>query len=362
MNQKDFRNIFSEIKYTEEFKAKMRQRLSEAPQNTEYSQSVEGVEHDRRSNIVRRFSAAAAACVVIAALGLAGYGMKNMLSDNDDVFTPTAAEATTLTSAEETTVPVTESPASDRRGLNFKPYTDLYGMSEEELLEIGKIYYEEAVIRLPFSYLWVSETEPPLLELDFSKTAVKDGYIDYFLITNENIKSMADIRNMFFDVFSDGTPFIDEYFMECEDGIYYSAPSGTGNLYYEDFAMELTEVTGDCIRYTVTGFYNDGISFGTSVYEEEIEFRLERSDDGWKVATTEFAHNGPFDMNAYQAEKEKQQLEKAESEKQKEAEEEAMKNIQEAIDNQKAQEEAEAQIKAAAEAMKNKEEKSTQAE
>lgn len=186
MNQKDLRNIFSEIKYTEEFKAKMRQRLSEAPQNTEYSQSVEGVEHDRRSNIVRRFSAAAAACAVIAALGLAGYGMKNMLSDNDDVFTPTAAEATTLTSAEETTVPMTESPDSDR--------------------------------------------------------------------------------------------------------------------------------------------------------------------------------NAPLDMNAYQAEKEKQELEKAEIEKQKEAKEETEKNIQEAIDNQKEQEKAEAQIKALEEAMKNKEEKSTQAE
>ncbi|MBE6862569.1 MAG: hypothetical protein E7497_06710 [Ruminococcus sp.] len=335
MKQEEFRNIFNDIKYTEEFKAKMRRMLSEEPEKAEYSQSVEGVEIDRRSHIVRTSATIAACAAVAIALGVVGYNMRGMFSEEE----VTLSSPTEQSTEDETTEAET---SETKRKTLFTPYTDLYGKSDDELLEIGRIYYEEAISRYNLNQGSCEWTD--LFELDYEKFIESVDYNAYFLIKDENIKTIADINEVYYSVFTDSWEFDKNYFIEHEDGLYFYEPlvdekMDAKYICYNGYDISFEEATEEIIRYTVTAKFNDGVNYETIVAEVPLEFSLVPTDEGWKVSSFIYAREAPYDPSAFaEAEEKRQQLEELEAEKQEQEAAEAERQIHEA--QRKEQEEA----------------------
>ncbi len=325
MKQEEFRNIFNDIKYTEEFKAKMRQQLSEEPSKAEYSQSVEGVEIDRRSRIVRTAGTIAACTAVAVAIGAVGYNMRGAFTEDEVTLSSPTAQSTEAETTEA------------KRSAVFTPYTELYGKSDEELLEIGKIYYEEAVRRYNLNQQSTSWTD--LFELDYEKVIEPVEYTEYYLIKDENIKTIDDINEVYYSVFIDNWDFERGRFIEQEDGLYYNEPMGVGNIYFNGYDISFDEATEEIIRYTVTAKFNDGVNYEAVAVEVPLEFSLVPTDEGWKVSSFIYAPDAPYELpDDYEAEKKRQELEELEAEKQEQEAAEAEKQIHEA--QKKEQEEA----------------------
>ena len=340
MKQEEFRNIFNNIKYTEEFKAKMRRMISEEPEKAEYSQSVEGVEIDHRSRIVHTSGTIAACAAVAVALGVAGYNMRGMFSEDEVTLSSPTEQSTKAetTKTETTEAETTEAETTEaKRSAIFTPYTDLYGKSDEELLEIGKIYYEEAIRRYNLNQQSTSWTD--LFELDYEKVIEPVEYTEYYLIKDENIKTIDDINEVYYSVFVDNWDFERGRFIEQEDGLYYNEPMGVGNIYYNGYDISFEEATEEIIRYTVTAKFNDGVNYETIVAEVPLEFSLVPTDEGWKVNSFINAPEAPYELPTVdEAEEVRQQLEELEAEKQEQEAAEAERQIHEA--QRKEQEEA----------------------
>ena len=342
MKQEEFRNIFNDITYTEEFKAKMRLRLSQEPSKAEYSQSVEGVEIDRRSRIVRTAGTIAACAAVIIAIGAVGYNMRGAFTE-DEVTLSSSTEQ--LTEAETTKTGTTTEAVSTEaeRKVLFTPYTDLYGKSDEELLEIGRIYYEEAVKR--YNLNQGSNEWTDLFEVDYEKFIEPVEYSRYNFIDDENIKTIDDITEIYYTVFTDNWEFEKDYFIQQEDGLYFYETMGVGNIYYNGYDISFEEATEDIIRYIVIAKFNDGVDYQTDAAEIPLEFSLVPTDEGWKVNSFISAPDFPYDPFAVDEVEKKQELDELE---------EAEKQAQHALEAEK-----QAQIEEAKKAMQNATEEET---
>ncbi len=108
----------------------------------------------------------------------------------------------------------------------------------------------------------------------------------FYLITDEGINSLDDVREDYHSVFSeDYNDTLDELYMEQGGRVYCLNAARGSDIFYE--GSEVVEITGRDegeIRFKVIDSYN-GASFGGEAYTEEREFVIVKEADGnWRVS------------------------------------------------------------------------------
>lgn len=150
MNKDDFRKSYEGIDYTDEFKAKMRKKLSEPPEikmtSDKYDNTVEGEDNMKRSRIVHIVSTIAACGVIAVAGGAIAFAMKDTpdkdskpLTSGQNTSVSTSDTSQTETSATEaiTTQPQTTEEYFNKLGL---PDIDPVNDSDETIAKAIRRY------------------------------------------------------------------------------------------------------------------------------------------------------------------------------------------------------------------------------
>lgn len=150
MNKDDFRKSYEGIDYTDEFKAKMRKKLSEPPEikmtSDKYDNTVEGEDNMKRSRIVHIVSTIAACGVIAVAGGAIAFAMKDTpdkdskpLTSGQNTSVSTSDTSQTETSATEaiTTQPQTTEKYFNKLGL---PDIDPVNDSDETIAKAIRRY------------------------------------------------------------------------------------------------------------------------------------------------------------------------------------------------------------------------------
>lgn len=187
-------------------------------------------------------------------------------------------ETEAATAAEDVTETVTSSAAEDFTFPEDEPAFE--AALDEEVIAAAQALFEKAC-----ETEWNYTVGSPY-ELDVTEYITNEYDWQYYLITEEGINSLDDVRADFHRVFSvDYEDTLDELYVE-EDGRVYCLNGARGSdVFYE--GSEVTEITGRSdgeIRFSVVNSYN-GSSFGGEAYTEETEFVIAREDDGkWKVS------------------------------------------------------------------------------
>ncbi len=122
--------------------------------------------------------------------------------------------------------------------------------------------------------------------LDTSQYVTNEYDWQYYLVTDEGINSLDDVRADFHRVFSEEyDDTLDELYIEKGGRVYCLNGARGSDIFYE--GSEITEITGRSdgeIRFKVVSSYN-GASFGGEAYTEETEFVIIRESDGaWRVS------------------------------------------------------------------------------
>ncbi len=122
--------------------------------------------------------------------------------------------------------------------------------------------------------------------LDTSQYVTNEYDWQYYLVTDEGINSLDDVRADFHRVFSEEyDDTLDELYIEKGGRVYCLNGARGSDIFYE--GSEITEITGRSdgeIRFKVVSSYN-GASFGGEAYTEETEFVIVRESDGaWRVS------------------------------------------------------------------------------
>lgn len=203
------------------------------------------------------------------------------------VTTENAAQATEAVAdennAETTAVAETTAAATEAATEEFTMPEDIPTFEaalEDEVLAAAQELFEKAC-----ETEWRFTVGSPY-DIDTENYITGDYGWQYFLITNEEITSMDDVRADYHEVFSvDYEDTLDELFMESEGRVYCLNGARGSDIFYE--GSEVTEIEGRDdgeIRFKVVDSYN-GASFGGEAYTEEREFVIIKEDDGqWKVS------------------------------------------------------------------------------
>lgn len=151
---------------------------------------------------------------------------------------------------------------------------------DDEVIEAAQLLFEKAC-----ETEWNFTVGSPY-SIDTSEYITNEYDWQYYLITEEGINSLDDVRADFHRVFSEEyDDTLDELYME-RDGRVYCLSGARGSAIFYD-GSEITEITGRSdgeIRFKVVSSYN-GASFGGESYTEETEFVIVRESDGaWRVS------------------------------------------------------------------------------
>ncbi len=316
MKKEDFRKIYEEVDFTDEFKAKMRKKLSEPVQikitSDEYENTVEGVDTMKRNKIMHTVGAIAACGVIVTAVGAVGFAMKGaskndsepMSSASDDITIPSQTEVLSTIiigekSTETTTEAVTEEPTkiiidSENNSTYFNklglPDIDPENDTNEEIIEAVRKYVTAADeysfdTMLPFSY---PETYAEEWYDDINITvedAVKRGdmIIDsknmwYYAFKEDNL-TLEGIKEDVLSVYSEDYRLLNEIwssFKEENGKVYCKFTGGdfAGFLDFSDSRIEIKSKDENKIVADVYINFNDWILEGYHDYyvPEEMKY------------------------------------------------------------------------------------------
>ena len=107
----------------------------------------------------------------------------------------------------------------------------------------------------------------------------------YYLVTDPDVNSLADVENEYHKVFSDKYPNdLKDNFVEKEGRVYgFSGGRGSNIFYSASKVTAVKSVTDDEIFFTVTNYYSGTDIDGSAPYEQEDEFSVVISDNTWRV-------------------------------------------------------------------------------
>ena len=341
MKKDDFRKIYDEIDFTDEFKAKMRKKLSEPAQmrmtSDEYEYTVEGVDTMRRNKIMHTVGAIAACGVLVTAAGAVGFAMKgasknnsepmNSASDETTIPVQTEVLSTIVTgekSTETTTEAVTEEPTKIIIDSENSTYFNKLGLpdidpendTDEELIEAVRKYVAAADdysfdTMLPFSY---PETYAEQWYDDLNITvddAVKRGdmIIDsknmWYYAFKEDSLTLEGIKEDVLSVYSEDYRLLDEIwssFKEENGKIYCKFTGGdfAGFLDFSDSKIEIkskdenkivADVYVDFTDWVTTGYHGYYVPDEMQYlfpedyrYEYPLQITLVCENSGWRVS------------------------------------------------------------------------------
>lgn len=210
-----------------------------------------------------------------------------------DPLEPTKAPETEESEAETKAPEDTSAPAEEATAdPNFNVDTDKYGAvsfkpspdaTNAQLIKAGQTMFETAC-----EYDWKFHVGCPY-PLDYQTYVENDLGWQFFLVTDPNIKSLADVEADYFHVFSESNGSdLDELYVEKNGRLYaLDGARGTDVFYESSVITSVKERTVGKVVFTVENNYS-GDDFGDTPHTETDEFIVEIDDSGsWKV--TKFA-------------------------------------------------------------------------
>ncbi len=158
------------------------------------------------------------------------------------------------------------------------------GEEFEEQLETDVLAAAQELFNKACETEWSFTVGSPY-SLDTSQYISNEYGWQFFLITEDGVDSLDDVRADYHEVFSENyEDNLDEVFME-ENGRAYCLNGARGlDVFYE--GSEVAEITGRTdgeICFRVENSYSDD-GFGGGAYKEDTEFTVVRDSDGvWRV-------------------------------------------------------------------------------
>lgn len=329
MKRDDFRKIYEEIDYTDEFKAEMRKKLSEPAKirttSDEYESSVEGVETINRSRITRTISTIAACGVLVAAGGAIGLAMKGLSNKNSDSLSSVSEEKTKSNVIETSTLTIdTTSEEPTEIIVNNKGYFNKLGLPDidpandtnEEITEAIRKYVTAAdeycfesmlPTSYPENYAYGDENNPYNSDdLKKSKDLLIDSDSIAFYAFKENTLTLNSVKEDVLSVYSKDYKHLNEIwscFKEENGKLYCKWIGGEFEGFY-DFSDSEIEIKSKDENKIIADVYMDFTDWVTTGYNrfdeipEEMKYlfgddykyeypqqiTLIREDNGWRIS------------------------------------------------------------------------------
>lgn len=338
MKKDDFHKIYDDIDFTDEFKAKMRKKLSEPAQirmtSGKYENTVEGVDTMKRNKIMHTLGAIAACGVIVTAAGAVGFAMKGaskhdsepMSSATDDITIPSQTEVlSTIVTGEKSTETTTEAPTkiiinSENNSTYFNklglPDIDPENDTDEEIIEVVRKYVTAAdeysfETMLPFSYPktyaeeWYADINITVDDAVKRGDIIIDSENMWYYAFKENRLTLEGIKEDVLSVYSEDYRLLDEIwscFKEENGKVYCKFTGGdfAGFLDFSDSRIEIkskdenkivADVYVDFTDWTTTGYHDYYVPEEMQylfpedykyVYPQQITLVYENS--GWRVS------------------------------------------------------------------------------
>ncbi len=296
MTGKEYRSVFDAISCSRELQERMEQKLS--GQNA--SECVCGVRVVQQKNRLCQ-CLGIAACLAVILLGSAAAALNGKAPTTP--FSNTTSEQTSEISTEESSeTRITEQPTSESAPLLYPgkdipiyddfPMQELSQLSDEQLIQIGKKYYDAAFRLLH------PDSAPPYLFF-YPKTdehSSDENHIQYCPVGIDSVKTIADVRNDFYSVFTSDwdSSILDECFAEMDGRLYYCTNNPYVSIYPSDYVLELDTVTENEIYYSYR-MVHENVTEEDRFKNVALPFTLKRTEEGWKVSV----FISPFDVHTF---------------------------------------------------------------
>ncbi len=340
MKRKDFNDMFDSIKCSADFCEHMEQLLQAPPQKcAEFSETINDyAETDKRRPIIHWVSLAVACIAVTLCIGgAAGLSMRSDLpsdpaitlesmgtavqettadsttiseqqiaaetqqtsvlqtsalhtkasyattqelcslplasqrEETDDAVSETEATSTATLSTETTTT-VTEAVQTDAEPTNE---TETTVVNEEGAMTFGYGYYKPALefdtlfLYCPYRYDY----------MNMEGRAFEQDGLHWFPVTDTAVSSIADVKADFYELFTEDwdSSFIDAFFLDTEDGLYYCGDTLDSSDVYSDYELVFVSASDTELKFTAIVSYTDGS-------KKETPFVLIMTEDGWRIS------------------------------------------------------------------------------
>ncbi|MBO5318614.1 MAG: hypothetical protein J6B01_02255 [Ruminococcus sp.] len=317
MKKDDFRKIYDEIDYTDEFKAEMRKKLSEPAQirmtSDEYENIVEGVDTMKRNKIMHTLSAIAACGVIVTAAGAVGFAMKGasknnsepMSSADDDITISSQTEVlSTIVTGEKSTIPSqtealstiiidensTEQTTKDVSDSgNNSTYFNKLGLpdidpendTDEEIIEAVRKYVAAAddysfETMLPSSYPetyaeeWYDDINITVYDAVKRGDMIIDSENMWYYAFKEDSLTLEGIKEDVLSVYSEDYRLLDEIWSSFkeENGKIYCKFTGGDFAGFLDFSDSKIEIKSKDENKIVADVYVDFTDWVTTGYHD----------------------------------------------------------------------------------------------
>lgn len=309
MKKEDFRKIYDEIDFTDEFKAEMRKKLSEPAQirmtSDEYEYTVEGVDTMKRNKIMHTVGAIAACGVLVTAAGAVGFAMKGaskhdtepMSSASDETTIPAQTEIlSTIVTGEKSTETTTEAATKEPTKTVIDPennstYFNKLGLpdidpendTDEEIIEAVRKYLTAADeysfdSMIPRSYpecygegqdLNVNDPHITTDDLINRGDIIYDG-TEAFYAFWENTLTLEGIKEDVLSVYSEDCELLDEIWSSFkeENGKVYCKWLGGDFAGFLDFSDSRIEIKSKDANKIVADVYINFTDWITTSYHD----------------------------------------------------------------------------------------------
>ena len=339
MKKDDFRKIYDEIDYTDEFRAEMRRKLSEPTKirmiSDDYENTVEGVDIMKKNKIFHTISTIAACGVLVVAGGAIGFAMKNTSNKDSEPMSSASEKTTNGTSDIEastislpimtTTEPVTGiSTTTAASSENVSTYYNKLGLpdidpandTDEKITEAIRKYVAVAdeysfESMLPSSYPktyaeeWYADNNITVDDAVNRGDMIIDGENNWYYSFKENKLTLDGIKEDVLSVYSEDYRLLDEIwnsFKEENGKVYCKSTGGdfAGFLELSDSRIEIksknenkivADVYMDFTSWIVEGYHSYYVPEEMKYlftenykYEYPQQITLIREDNGWRVS------------------------------------------------------------------------------
>ncbi len=218
----------------------------------------------------------------------ASESVSGTFADDSSVSAAPTSTEYVYTDSESGTADITEEaslnmPTSASGGILHYPEG---GEEFEEQLEADVLKAAQELFDKACETEWKFTVGSPY-SLDTSQYICNEYGWQFFLITEDGVNSLDDVRNDYHEVFSENyEDTLDEVFMEDNGRAYCLNGARGSDVFYEGSEVaEITDRTEGKICFSVKNRYSDD-GFGGGAYTENSEFTVVRDDDGmWRVGS-----------------------------------------------------------------------------
>lgn len=190
----------------------------------------------------------------------------------------TSVQEAVETKASQTTAADTTTASAQTAAVSTEaPVPTLDDEDEENVYAAAEALFEQAC-----RTEWDFTVDSPY-EIDPDQSIENDYGWQFYLVTDPEINSVADVRNDYHKVFSsDHDDYLDELFIESDGRVYCLNGARGSHIFYEGFELSEMERSDASISFKVTTNYSDD-GFGGGEYSEENPFTVVKENGIWKV-------------------------------------------------------------------------------